>query len=66
MGCETEENKLQIFQSKVIRKTFWTKGDEVCRKWSILHNEKLCELYRSPSIVKVMKLRMLWWSWHIA
>jgi hypothetical protein len=31
-----------------------------------LHNEKLCNLYSSPNIVRQMKLRTMRWAEHVA
>ena len=35
-------------------------------EWKWLHNEELHSLYRSPSIVRVIKSRRLRWAWHVA
>ena len=34
--------------------------------WRKLHNEELNDLYCSPSIVKVIKLRRMRWAGHVA
>jgi hypothetical protein len=34
--------------------------------WRNLHNEKLCNLYPSPSIIKMIKLRRMRWAGHEA
>jgi hypothetical protein len=36
---------------------------EDCRK---LHNEELHNLYSSPSIIKIIKLRRIRWAGHVA
>jgi hypothetical protein len=36
---------------------FGPKRDEVTGEWRKLHNEELNDLYSSPSIVRVIKLR---------
>jgi len=51
--------------SKVTRKVFWPKKEEVCGKLSILHNEELCDLYRSPSTVRIVAFRQLQWARHV-
>jgi hypothetical protein len=62
-GCETwpltlrEERKLRVFENRVLRRTFWPKRDEVTGEWRKLHNEGLIDLYSSPSIFRVVKLR---------
>jgi len=60
-GCETwsltlrEERRLRVFENRVLRRIFWTERDEVTREWRKLHNEKLNDLYSSPSIVRAIK-----------
>ena len=41
----------------MLRRVFGPKRDEVKRKRRKLHNEELNDLYRSPSIVRVIKSR---------
>ena len=36
------------------------------RYWRRLHNEELNDLYSSPSIVRVIKLRRMRWAGHVA
>jgi hypothetical protein len=53
-GCETcslalrEEHRLRVFESRVLRRTFGPKRDEVTGEWRKLHNEELHILYSSP------------------
>jgi hypothetical protein len=42
------------------------KRDEVTGGWRKLHNEELHGLYLSPSIVRVIKARMMRWAGHVA
>jgi hypothetical protein len=71
-GCETwsltlrEERWLRVFQNRVLRRIFGPKGDEVTGKWRKLHNEKLHDLYSSPNVVRVIKLRRMIWAGHVA
>jgi hypothetical protein len=39
-----EENRLVVFENRVVRKIFGPKGIEVTRKWKRLHNENLHDL----------------------
>jgi hypothetical protein len=41
-------------------------GPRGIREWRRLHNEKLHSLYRSPSIITVIKSRRLRWAGHVA
>jgi hypothetical protein len=43
-----------------LRGIFWRKKDEVTGEWRRLHNEELNDLYSSPTIFRVIKLRMRW------
>ena len=62
-GCETwsltlrEERSLRVFDSRVPRRIFGLRRDEVTGEWGKLHNEELNDLYCSPNIVRVTKLR---------
>jgi hypothetical protein len=55
-GCETwsltlrEEHTLRLFENRVLRRIFGPKRDEVKGEWRKLYNEKLRDLYSSPSI----------------
>ena len=42
------------------------KRDKVTRKWRKLHNEEFNDLYCSPNIVQVIKLRRMRWAEHVA
>jgi hypothetical protein len=42
------------------------KRDEVTGGWRKLHNEELHNLYSSPSIIRIIKLRRIRWSWNVA
>ena len=39
--------------------------DKVTREWRKLHNEELNDLYCSPNIVRVIKLRRVRWAGHV-
>jgi hypothetical protein len=68
-GCETwsltlrEERKL--LENRVLRRIFGPKRDGAKGGWRKLHNEELHNLYSSPSIIRIMKLRMRW-AGHVA
>ena len=50
----------------VLRRIFGARRDEVTGEWRRLHNEELNDLYCSPNIVRVIKLRRMWWAGHVA
>ena len=54
-----EERKLRVFENRVLRKIFGPRRDEVTGEWRRLHNEELNDLYSSPNIVRVIKLRRM-------
>jgi hypothetical protein len=43
----------------VLRIIFGQKRDEVVEEWRKLHNEKLHNLYSSPSIIKITESRRM-------
>jgi hypothetical protein len=74
-GCETwslipkEECRLRVFENsenRVLRGIFGPKRDEATGEWIKLHNEELHNLYSSPNIVRVVKLRTIKWAGHVA
>ncbi|KAJ4444398.1 hypothetical protein ANN_06190 [Periplaneta americana] len=71
-GCETwtltlrEEQRLRVFENKILRKIFGTKRDEVTGEWRKLHNTELHVLYSSPDIIRNIKSRRLRWAGHVA
>jgi hypothetical protein len=47
------ENRLRVLESRMLRKIFGPKRDEVTGEWKRLHNENLHGLYSSPIIIAV-------------
>jgi hypothetical protein len=61
-----EECRLRVFESKVLRRIFGPKRDEVTGEWRRLHNVQLYALYSSPNIIRVITSRTVRWAGHIA
>jgi hypothetical protein len=55
-----------VFESRVLRRIFGPKRDEVIGEWKKLHNEELNNLYSSPKIVRVIKSRSVRWAGYVA
>ena len=55
-----------MHENRVLGRIFGPKRDEVTWEWRKLHNEKLNDLYCSPNIVRVIKLRRMRWAGHVA
>jgi hypothetical protein len=57
-GCETgsvtlrEEQKLRVFENKVLRNIFGSKRDEEMGEWRKLHSWELHNLYSSANIIR--------------
>ena len=54
---------LRVFQSKVLRRIFGPKRDEVTGQWREIYNEELNDLYSSPNNIRVIILRKIRWVW---
>jgi hypothetical protein len=67
-GCETwcltlrEKYRLRVFESRVLRRIFGPKRDEMTGEWRKLHNEELHDLCSSPSITRLIKLSRKRWA----
>jgi hypothetical protein len=63
--CETWSEVEGGTQSRVLKRIFRPKRDEVIGGWKKLHNEELQDLYGSSSIIRMSKSRMRW-AGHVA
>jgi hypothetical protein len=56
-GCETlslafrEKHRLKVFETRVLRKIFGPKWEEVIREWRRLHNKEHYDLYSSSNVI---------------
>jgi hypothetical protein len=55
-----------MFENRVLRRIFGPRRDEVTGGWRELHNEDLCDLYSSPSLIRIIKSRRMKWAGHVA
>ena len=59
------ENRLRMFENKVLSGIFGPRKEEVKGEWRKLHNEELNDLYCSPTIVRVIQSRKLKRAGHV-
>jgi hypothetical protein len=50
-----EEQRLRMFENRVLRRIFGPNRDEATGDWRRLHNDELNDLYSSPNIFWVIK-----------
>jgi hypothetical protein len=55
-----------VFENRVLRRIFGPKMNGVVGRWRKGHNEELLNLYSSPSIIRIIKLRRMKWAGHVA
>jgi hypothetical protein len=48
---------MRVFENRVLRGILGPKRYEVTRGWRKLHNEELHNLYSTPSIIRMIKMR---------
>jgi hypothetical protein len=58
MARPRENQRLRVFENRVL--------DEVKGGWRKLQYEELHSLYSSPSIIRMIKSRMVSWAGHVA
>jgi hypothetical protein len=58
----SEEHGLIVFENKVLMSIYGLKRDEVMGGWRKLHNEEPCDLYSSPRIIRMIKLKRMRWA----
>jgi hypothetical protein len=63
---QEEEHRLRVFYKRVLRRIFWPKMEQVEGGWRRLHIEELHNLHASPNVIRVIKLRKMWFAEHVA
>jgi hypothetical protein len=61
-----EEQRLLVFENRVLRRIFEQRRDEVTGGWRELHNEQLRNSYSSPNIIRIVNSRRMTWVGHLA
>jgi hypothetical protein len=61
-----EKHRLRVFENRVLRTILGLKSDEVTGRWRKLYNEELCDLYSSPSVIRMIRSRRMRWAGHVA
>jgi hypothetical protein len=54
-----EEQKLRVFENRVLRRLFGPKRTEVTGDWRKLHNEELLNLCSYPNMIRMNKTRRI-------
>jgi hypothetical protein len=60
-----EENRLRVFENRVLRRIFGPKREED-GSWRKIHNDELHNLYFSRNNVRVIKSKGMRWVGHVA
>jgi len=60
------ERIFKVFESRVLRRVFGPKTDEVTGEVRKLHNKELYDLYSSPNVIGAIKSRIMRWVGHVA
>jgi hypothetical protein len=61
-----EEQRLRVFENRMLRKVFGPKRDEVTGEWRRIHDKELYGLYPSPDIIWLVNSRRMWCVVHTA
>jgi hypothetical protein len=54
-----------VFESRLLRRIFGSKRDEVRSDWRKRNTEELTNLYSSPNVFRVIKVRRMRWAGHV-
>jgi hypothetical protein len=66
--CETwsltirEENRLGVFENRILRRIYGRLREEMSGGWRKLHNEEHHNLYSSPGIIRMIRPRRMRWA----
>jgi hypothetical protein len=60
------ENRLRVFENRVLRRMSGPERDEMTERSRKLHNEELHNLYSSPNRVRMIEPMWVRWAGHVA
>jgi hypothetical protein len=60
-----EEDRLRVFENRVLRRVFGPQRDELMAEWRMLHSGELHNLYSFPNIIRQIKSRRMRWAGHM-
>jgi hypothetical protein len=60
-----EEHRLRVFENRVLRRIFGSKGDEVTGGSRTVQNKELRSMYYSPTIIRMIMSRRMRWVGHV-
>jgi hypothetical protein len=55
-----------VFETRVLRRIFGLKRDEVTGGWRKLHNVELHNLYSSSNVIRMIRSRRMRWAKNVA
>jgi hypothetical protein len=55
-----------VFETRVLRRIFAPKRDDVTEEWRKLHSGELHNMFASPDIIRQIKPRSTIWAGHVA
>jgi hypothetical protein len=55
-----------VFENRVLMRIFGTKRHEVRGEWRKIHNKELCDVYSSPSIIRIIMSKRMRWACNVA
>jgi hypothetical protein len=61
-----KEDRLRVFENKVLRRIFGPRRDEVTGEWRKLHIEGRHKLYSSLCMIRMIKSKRITWEGHVA
>jgi hypothetical protein len=57
---------LKLFENRVLKKIFGPKMNEITEEWRRLLNEELYDMFSTPDVTWVTRLRRMRWVGHVA